>query len=104
MELDRVKEILGILALKNLCGDKLRITLYIASIGQCRLEDIEKALGLRKSTVSRYCKQLYHQKLLKRYNNVITLSSGKRVVPYYSFNWEVNANEWNILHTNRNFY
>ena len=89
MELDRIKEILGILALKNLNGDQLRIALYIASTSQCRLDDIEKALGLRKSTVSRYCKQLYELKLLKRYNNIAKLSSGKRVVPYYSFNWEV---------------
>lgn len=93
MELDRVKEILGILALKSLCGDQLRIVLYIASIGQCRLEDIEKALGLRKSTVSRYCKQLYEMNLLNRYNFVLPLSGGKRIVPFYSFNWEVNTNE-----------
>lgn len=92
MELDRIKEILGILALKNLNGDQLRIALYIASIGQCRLEDIEKALDLRKSTVSRYCKQLYEMKLLNRYTLVLPLNGGKRIVPLYSFNWEVNVN------------
>lgn len=82
------------ISLSGFNGDCIRIICFIVGSGQVRLNQIEEALGLSKTTVSRYCKQLHKIGVLNRFNII----ENKRVYPLYSINYnykimEVKENE-----------
>ena len=97
MELNKIKDLLGAIAMAGLNGDQIRIALYIASRKHCRLIEIEEALNLRKSTVSRYFKQLHGANILKRYSETLIHKNKKIVIPYYSFNWDYETTEVQVI-------